>query len=78
VVGAPHPTLGEEVDAFVVRRPGSDIGEEDVRSWVAQALAAFKVPSRVHFVESMPHNAAGKVMKHLLRQPEQPNRFVPE
>jgi acyl-CoA synthetase (AMP-forming)/AMP-acid ligase II len=78
VVGAPHPTLGEEVHAFVVRRPGSDIGEEDVRSSVAQELAAFKVPSLVHFVESMPHNASGKVMKHLLRQPEQPSRFVPE
>jgi acyl-CoA synthetase (AMP-forming)/AMP-acid ligase II len=78
VVGAPHPTLGEEVDAFVVRRPGSDIAEEDVRSWVAQVLAAFKVPSRVHFVESMPHNAGGKVMKHLLTQPEQSSRFVPE
>jgi acyl-CoA synthetase (AMP-forming)/AMP-acid ligase II len=78
VVGAPHSSLGEEVHAFVVRRPGSDIGEEDVRSWVAQVLAPFKVPSRVHFVESMPHNAAGKVMKHLLQQPEQPRRFVPE
>jgi acyl-CoA synthetase (AMP-forming)/AMP-acid ligase II len=78
VVGAPHPTLGEEVHAFVVLRPGSTIGEEDVRLWVAEALAAFKVPSRVHFVESMPHNAAGKVMKNLLRQPEQSSRFVPE
>jgi acyl-CoA synthetase (AMP-forming)/AMP-acid ligase II len=78
VVGAPHPTLGEEVHAFVVRRHGSDIGEEDVRSWVAQELAAFKVPSKVHFVVSMPHNAAGKVMKHLLQQPEQKSRFVTE
>jgi acyl-CoA synthetase (AMP-forming)/AMP-acid ligase II len=78
VVGAPHPTLGEEVHAFVVRRPGSDIDEEAVRSWVAQVLAAFKVPSRVHFVESLPHNAAGKVMKHLLQQPEQSSRFIPE
>jgi acyl-CoA synthetase (AMP-forming)/AMP-acid ligase II len=78
VVGAPHATLGEEVHAFVVRRPGSDIGEDDIRSWVAVELAVFKVPSRVHFVESMPHNAGGKVMKHLLAQPEQPSRFVPE
>jgi acyl-CoA synthetase (AMP-forming)/AMP-acid ligase II len=78
VVGAPHPTLGQEVHAFVVRRPGSEINEEDVRSWVAYELAAFKVPSRVHFVESMPHNASGKLMKHLLQQPEQSSRFVPE
>jgi len=78
VVGAPHPTLGEESHAFVVRRPGSTIEEEDVRSWVAEELAAFKVPSKVDFVPSMPHNAAGKVMKHLLRQPEQSSRFVPE
>jgi len=61
-----------------VRRPGSTIEEEDVRSWVAEELAAFKVPSKVDFVPSMPHNAAGKVMKHLLRQPEQSSRFVPE
>lgn len=78
VVGAPHPTLGEETHAFVVLRAGSAVGEEDVRSWVAAELAAFKVPSKVEFVPAMPHNAAGKVMKHLLRQPEQSSRFVPE
>jgi acyl-CoA synthetase (AMP-forming)/AMP-acid ligase II len=78
VVGAPHPTLGLEVHAYVVLRPGRELGEEDLRSWVAQGLAAFKVPSRVEFVESLPHNAAGKVMKHLLQQPGQPSRFVPE
>jgi fatty-acyl-CoA synthase len=54
------------------------LGEEDLRAWVAQGLAPFKVPRRVDFVESLPHNAAGKVMKHLLEQPEQPSRFVPE
>ncbi len=78
VVGAPHPTLGEEPCAFVVRRQGSALGEDDVRKFVATELAAFKVPNQVVFVPSMPHNAAGKVMKHLLRQPEQSSRFVPE
>jgi acyl-CoA synthetase (AMP-forming)/AMP-acid ligase II len=78
VVGVPHPTLGQEVHAFVVRRAGSDLTEEDVRAWVAQGLAAFKVPNGVAFVESMPHNAAGKLMKHLLQEPGQPSRFVPE
>ena len=78
VVGTPHPTLGQEVHAYVVRRPGSELGEEDLRAWVAQGLAAFKVPRRVDFVESLPLNAAGKVMKHLLERPEEPSRFVPE
>jgi acyl-CoA synthetase (AMP-forming)/AMP-acid ligase II len=78
VVGAPHPTLGQEVRAFVVRRPGSQIDEDGVRAWVGQELAAFKVPSKVDFVESLPQNASGKVMKHLLQQPEQPSRFVAE
>ena len=54
VVGAPHPTLGEEVHAFVVRRPGSDLGEEDVRSWVASGTGGVQgaEPGRLRAVHA--------------------------
>ena len=66
VVGVPHHALGQEVKAFVVRRTGGDVSAEEVRAWVAGALAPFKVPAHVEFRESLPHTETGKVMKHEL------------
>jgi acyl-CoA synthetase (AMP-forming)/AMP-acid ligase II len=66
VVGVDHATLGQEVKAYVVARPGGAITEDDVRAFAAQTLAAYKVPAHVEFLDAMPHNATGKVLKHLL------------
>jgi len=66
VVGVPHRTLGQEVKAFVVVREGEDLDDAAVHAWAAEALAAFKVPAHVEFRDHLPHNATGKVMKHLL------------
>lgn len=63
VIGEDDRVLGQRVVAVVVRREGSALGEADVQSWVAEALARFKVPSEVHLVGALPHNAAGKVVK---------------
>jgi acyl-coenzyme A synthetase/AMP-(fatty) acid ligase len=60
--------LGEEVRAVIVVQPGKTIGVEEVRAWVGQALAAFKVPTQVDMVTELPHNASGKVLKKLLQQ----------
>lgn len=69
VIGIPHDVLGEEVGAVVQLRPGYDVTEEDVRSFVAQRLAAFKVPVRVWFRdEPLPRNPAGKILKRELRE----------
>ena len=70
VIGSPHPTLGQEVHAFVVVHPGASLSEDDVRQWVAGTLAPFKVPATVTFRDELPHNAVGKVMKRLLEEPE--------
>lgn len=78
VVGTPHPTLGQEVKAFVVVRHGAELTDDEVRRFVGAALAAFKVPSHIEWVPALPRNAAGKVLKLQLEQPEQPSRFVPE
>jgi acyl-CoA synthetase (AMP-forming)/AMP-acid ligase II len=69
VTGVDHPTLGQEVKAYVVARPGSMVTDDDVRNFAAATLAGFKVPAHVEFIDSLPHNASGKVLKHLLGRP---------
>ena len=68
VIGVPHQTLGEEVKAVVRVEPGMTLTEDDVRAWVAEALADFKVPAYVELTrELLPRNASGKLLKNVLR-----------
>ena len=63
VVAAPDPTLGEEVAAFVVLRPGAAADAETLIAWCRERLAAFKYPRRVTLLEALPRSATGKVLK---------------
>ena len=69
VIGIPHDVLGEEVGAVVQLRPGAQpVSEQDLRAFVGERLAAFKVPARVWFRdEPLPRNPAGKILKRDLR-----------
>jgi long-chain acyl-CoA synthetase len=68
VIGIPHPELGEEVKAVVEVAAGSSMTEDDVRAWVAETLANFKVPRYVELTtEKLPRNASGKLLKNVLR-----------
>ena len=68
VIGVPHQSLGEEVKAVVRVEPGMTITESEVKAWVAQTLANFKVPAYVDIVkEPLPRNASGKLLKNVLR-----------
>ncbi|MBV9935186.1 MAG: AMP-binding protein, partial [Actinobacteria bacterium] len=68
VIGVPHQSLGEEVKAVVRVEPGMTISESEVKEWVAQTLANFKVPAYVDIVkEPLPRNASGKLLKNVLR-----------
>ena len=68
VIGLPHRTLGEEPAAVVTLKPGSEATEDDIRTFVAGKIAAFKVPVRVAIThETLPRNANGKIMKSQLR-----------
>jgi long-chain acyl-CoA synthetase len=69
VVGVPHRTLGEEPAAAVHLRDGGQATEEELRAWVRERLAGFKVPVKVMFwPEMLPRNANGKILKRDLRE----------
>lgn len=68
VVGAPSERWGETVRAFVVRRPGDDATADDIIAHARAHIAHYKCPSEVVFVDALPRNAAGKVLRRELRQ----------
>jgi long-chain acyl-CoA synthetase len=67
VVGVPHPHSGEAVKAYVVLADGGTIDEEDIIEHVTDRLARYKAPQKVMFVDELPVNAAGKVLRRELR-----------
>lgn len=68
VIGIPHKTLGEEPAAVVTLKPGMSADEAELRHFVAQRLAAFKVPVKISFWhETLPRNPNGKIMKRDLK-----------
>src|SRR5581483_10653961 len=68
VIGTPHPRLGEQVTAVVVRRDGSAVDAAALVAFAGARLAGFKKPRRVEFVAALPRNAANKVQVGLLRE----------
>jgi acyl-CoA synthetase (AMP-forming)/AMP-acid ligase II len=67
VVGVPDERLGEVGHAFVVPRPNATVDPDELIAWCRDNMANYKVPRAVHLVESLPLNAAGKVLKYELR-----------
>jgi len=68
VVGIPHHVLGEEPGAVVTLKPGAHASEAELRAFVAERLAAFKIPVKVILRdEILPRNPNGKIMKGELR-----------
>jgi len=68
VIGVPDGRLGEVGRAFLVARPGSNLDEQSVIAYTREHLANFKAPRSVRFVDALPRNAGGKVVKPQLRE----------
>ena len=69
VFGVPDERWGETVRAAVVRRPGSSVDEGELLGFVTDRLAGYKRPRAIAFVDALPRNATGKVLKRELREP---------
>ena len=63
VVGVPHPHTGEAVRAFIVLRPGASVDEDTLIDYARDHLARYKAPSKVLFVDELPRNANGKLVR---------------
>ena len=67
VVGAPDPKWGEAVTAVVAAVPGREVSEEELIDFCRERIASYKKPKRVEFVDELPKNNYGKILKRELR-----------
>jgi len=74
VYGIPEPLLGEEVRASVILNAGATVTVEALTEFCRRALADYKVPSVIQFVESLPKGKTGKILKRVLREEQTVNR----
>ncbi len=70
VVGIPHEYKGEEIKAFIVLKEGQKADAYEIIEYLRKHMARFKIPSSVEFVDALPKNVMGKVMRRLLRERE--------
>ena len=68
VVGVPDERLGEVGKAYVVRARRLDVTPDEVIAFAKERLANFKVPRQVEFVDALPRNLGGKVLKTQLQE----------
>ena len=66
VLGVPDDEFGQRLKAYVVLIPGSQLTEDELKSHVRSHLARYKVPREIVFVDELPRNATGKILKREL------------
>ena len=74
VIGIPDEALGEEVGAALVRRPGAETDADEIRVFVKDRVAAYKYPREIWFVDELPKNTTGKVLKREIPLPDAATR----
>ena len=66
MIGLPDETLGEEVAAVVVVRPGTSPSADELQAWAKERVAAYKYPREVIFVDDLPKGPTGKILKRAI------------
>lgn len=69
VIGVPDDRWGEAVKAIVVASPGASPAPADIIAWARQRIAGYKAPKSVDFIDALPRNPSGKVLRRELRKP---------
>ena len=69
VIGVPNEKYGEVVKACIVKKEDSNLTEEDVINFCKDRIASYKKPQSIDFIDEVPRNASGKVLKKVLREP---------
>lgn len=67
VVGVPHEVFGEVPKAYIVLKSDKSITTDEILNYCERKLAKYKLPVEIEFLDSLPRNASGKVLKHVLR-----------
>jgi acyl-CoA synthetase (AMP-forming)/AMP-acid ligase II len=69
VIGIPSERWGEEVKAVVALKPGKQPDQDSIIAWARERIASYKVPKSIDFIEALPRNASGKILRRQLREP---------
>lgn len=73
IIGVPHPDFGEGVLAIVVLEAGKSLNESNLKAILKEKIAAYKQPKNIFFVDELPRNTMGKVLKNNLRNDHNDN-----
>jgi long-chain acyl-CoA synthetase len=69
VIGVPHERWGETAKAMVVKKAGVEVTEQEIIEYARERLAKFKCPTSVDWLDALPRNPTGKILKKDLRAP---------